>query len=230
MYDTQSAPARLHYGEVDWISQDTKQKRRAALVINDGLTCLQVAVSCGHYSAVEFLLWSGANISGADQVFRGLAGFRGTNILFENESSFRYEPSGQGSSADGFACLKKQVEARLGQGDTPAEVFSLFDSFNTGNIDLLSLQKGSENLGLTFTQSELRSVLLQMSLLADGTVDLTSFYEALKVDLTYFSTAAAGQKDKKDALLKENEFDGNRNNKYDPGRADHSKTTGGLRW
>ena len=38
-----------------------------------------------------------------------------------------------------------------------------------------------------------------MSLLAGGTVDLTSFYEALEVDLTYFSTT--GKMDKKDALL-----------------------------
>ena len=72
----------------------------------------------------------------------------------KNDSSFRDDnelSSGQGGggSAESFAwkTLKKQVEARLGQGDTPAEVFSLFDAFNRGNIDLMSLQKGSEDLG-----------------------------------------------------------------------------------
>ena len=72
----------------------------------------------------------------------------------KNDSSFRDDnelSSGQGGggSAESFAwkTLKKQVEAKLVQGDTPAEVFSLFDAFNRGNIDLLSLQKGSEDLG-----------------------------------------------------------------------------------
>ena len=71
----------------------------------------------------------------------------------KNESSFRDDneplPGQGGGSAESFAwkTLKKQVEARLGQGDTPAEVFSLFDSFNRGNIDIISLQKGSEDLG-----------------------------------------------------------------------------------
>ena len=57
-------------------------------------------------------------------------------------------------------------------------------------------------LGLAFTRSELRSVLRRMSLLAGGTVDQASFFEALEVDLPSLSRASARKDNtKSNALL-----------------------------
>ena len=107
-----------------------------------------------------------------------------SSVHRRNESSSRDdEQSGQGgSSAESFAwkTLKKQVEARLGQGDTPNEVFSLFDSFNRGNIDLLSLQKGTEELGqgglLQINELSIHTYILTYHTLLTHALILMSIY------------------------------------------------------
>lgn len=86
-----------------------------------------------------------------------------------------------------FEALKEKVEAKLDVGLTPNQIFALFDPDEKGILDIVSLQYGARELGMTVTRADMRSVLRRMSLLIGGAVTRKSFFEGLGVDLDQYS-------------------------------------------
>jgi len=78
--------------------------------------------------------------------------------------------------------LKRRIEAKLESGYTKSEVFGIFDYEDKGTLDLMSLQQGAREIGVTISRAEARSILRRMSILVGGAVDKKTFFEALEVD------------------------------------------------
>lgn len=78
--------------------------------------------------------------------------------------------------------LKRRIEAKLESGFTKSEVFNIFDYEDKGTLDLMSLQQGAREIGVTLSRAEARSILRRMSILVGGAVDKRTFFEALEVE------------------------------------------------
>jgi Ca2+-binding EF-hand superfamily protein len=79
--------------------------------------------------------------------------------------------------------LKKRIEAKLSSGFTSSEVFAIFDIDRQGTLDLMSLQQGSRELGVTLSRGESRAILRRMGLLVGGVVTKTTLFEAFEIDI-----------------------------------------------
>ena len=86
-----------------------------------------------------------------------------------------------------WTSLKQRVEDKLDAGFTGNEVFAMFDRDGRGTLDMAALTHGIQRLGLTLTNAEVRSMLRRMSVLAGGSVNKASFFEALDIDLRQFA-------------------------------------------
>ena len=62
-----------------------------------------------------------------------------------------------------WGSLKRRVEQKLELGYTGSEVFAMFDADGQGSLDVASLHRGSQKLGLTLTQPEARSMMRRMT-------------------------------------------------------------------
>lgn len=82
-----------------------------------------------------------------------------------------------------WSSLKKRIEAKLLAGFTSAEVFAIFDIDRQGTLDLMSLQQGSRELGVTLSRGESRAILRRMGLLVGGVVTKKTLFEAFEIDV-----------------------------------------------
>ena len=104
-----------------------------------------------------------------------------------NEEDHARDPKSTRSSLDALETqswnsLKRRIEAKLESGFTKSEVFGIFDYEDKGTLDLMSLQQGARDIGVTLSRAEARSILRRMSILVGGAVDKKTFFEALEVD------------------------------------------------
>lgn len=87
-----------------------------------------------------------------------------------------------------WTSLKRRVEEKLDAGYTGNEVFGIFDAEDKGVLDVASLHKGSQKLGLVLTTAEAQSILRRMTVLAGATsVTNATFYDSLGIDLREFA-------------------------------------------
>ena len=103
------------------------------------------------------------------------------------EESLNVRKSAEATESHSWGSLKRRIEEKLETGYTGNEVFALFDRDGKGALDVSALNQGVQRLGLTLTHAEVRSILRRMTVLAGGTVNKASFFEALDIDLRVFA-------------------------------------------